>query len=60
MKNSIKKKKLTGLLLMLITIPFSLQAQGVTIQVNTPEVAPEWALLQRQLLDVSSQAAEEF
>ena len=38
----------------------SVQIQNVIIQVDTPETAPEWALLQRQLLDALSVSSEHF
>ena len=62
MKYSIKEKLLAAVVMGVIIIfsPQTLQAQTVTIQVNNPETAPEWALLQRQLLDALSTSSEHF
>ena len=38
----------------------TLHAAPVTVVVDTPMPPPEWALMERQLLDANSRAAEKF
>jgi len=50
-----------GLLLAIFTIaPVTAAAQQTTIRVDTPMVSPNWALLERALLDANAKASREF
>ncbi len=53
---TVRQGILTGIVLMIVALP----AHADTIRIDTPMSPPDWALLERALLEANSRACEAF